>query len=327
MFYRCQKQLYKWNSNKIKRKFFQNNLQKYFCNVTNLNVPPPVKEESSLKDEKIKTSLKFKFNYGVVKLPHFSKRDKGGEDAYAVHDGMLCVADGVGGWNESGIDPSKYSNELCENVKKEFIRHGHRYYGQLKNIFAEACSKTLSIGSCTFVMCSLDLEKDYLHTLNLGDSGYMLIRGIKENALNPNPVVQNLIKNEEVECFKILYRSEEQQHSFNFPYQVGTHGDSPYDATTNVHEIKENDIIVLATDGLWDNMFENQILQIIKPYYEHSDTLTNLNSIAKRIAENCEKISNNTRYKSPFSQRSGGLYIGGKPDDITVIVAQIVKCV
>ena len=44
-----------------------------------------------------KTKINYIFNSGVVKIPHDSKKDKGGEDAYAVHDGMICVADGVGG--------------------------------------------------------------------------------------------------------------------------------------------------------------------------------------------------------------------------------------
>ena len=27
---------------------------------------------------------------------------------------VLAVADGVGGWNEVGVDPAKYSRELCQ---------------------------------------------------------------------------------------------------------------------------------------------------------------------------------------------------------------------
>jgi protein phosphatase PTC7 len=325
MITRSYKQLYKWNAFNNNSKNFFKKMSKNFCSL-NTTVPPlpPVNNENN-ETPKIQTKLKYKFNYGVVKLPHHSKRDKGGEDAYAVHDGMLCVADGVGGWNESGVDPSKYSNELCANVYNEFLRHGHKYFSQLKNIFAEACAKTFSIGSCTFVMCTLDLEKEYIHTLNLGDSGYMLIRGHKEKISNSNKTLQKIIKNEKVECLEILHKSEEQQHSFNFPFQVGTEGDSPYDSHINTHQIRENDIIILATDGLWDNLFENQILQILQPYYENSQVLRDLNSIAAKMAEICEKFSENQRYKSPFSVRSGGLYLGGKPDDITIIIAQVVR--
>jgi protein phosphatase PTC7 len=325
MITRSYKLLYKCNSLKKNSNSFIKKLSKNFCSINPTAPALPPENPDKLQPIKIQTKLKYKFNYGVVKLPHSSKRDKGGEDAYAVHDGMLCVADGVGGWNESGVDPSKYSNELCRNVYSEFLRHGHKYYSQLKSIFAEACAKTFSVGSCTFVMCTLDLEKDYIHTLNLGDSGYMLIRGHQEKITHSNKALQKIIKNEKVESLEILHKSEEQQHSFNFPFQVGTEGDSPYDSHINTHLIKENDIIVLATDGLWDNLYENQILQILQPYYENSEVLRDINSIAAKIAEICERFSINQKYKSPFSARSGGLYLGGKPDDITIIVAQIVK--
>jgi len=38
-----------------------------------------------------------------------------------------------------------------------------------------------------------------------------------------------------------------------------------------------------------------------------------------------EKHSHNQNYKSPFSVKSKGLYLGGKADDITIIVSQIIK--
>lgn len=46
--------------------------------------------------------------------PHYAKRYKGGEDAACQSDHMLCVADGVGGWAESGVDPAIYSKRLCD---------------------------------------------------------------------------------------------------------------------------------------------------------------------------------------------------------------------
>lgn len=39
-----------------------------------------------------------RFNHGVYMIPHFEKRDKGGEDAYVSKDDLIVVADGVGGW-------------------------------------------------------------------------------------------------------------------------------------------------------------------------------------------------------------------------------------
>ena len=188
-------------------------------------------------------SESYKFNVGVVKIPHYSKKDKGGEDAFAVTDQLICVADGVGGWNEQGVDPAKYSKELTENIVIEYNKNFNKFFSSPKKIFIDAARKTTSIGSSTFCMCSIDKEKRYLHTVNLGDSGYMILRE-KEN----DGALNNL------SSLELLYKSEEQTHQFNFPFQCGTYGDDPETSVTNVHEFMENDIIVLATDGLWRNM-------------------------------------------------------------------------
>ena len=54
-----------------------------------------------------------KFNAGLHLRPHALKKHKGGEDAACLNDTMLGVADGVGGWAESGVDPANYSRRLC----------------------------------------------------------------------------------------------------------------------------------------------------------------------------------------------------------------------
>ena len=271
------------------------------------------------------TPIKYKFNIGVVKIPHFSKKEKGGEDAFESHEGMICVADGVGGWNDVGVDPSKYSKELCKNIKSVYLKNANKYFSQPIKMFIEAAELTRATGSATFCMCVLDLEKNYMHTVNLGDSGYMLLRSTEKLINNPNPVLQSLKAGDKVSPLGMVFKSQEQQRSFNFPLQVGTHGDSPQEAKTNVHEIQENDIIVLGTDGLWDNLFEDHIIQIIKPFFEISNRIQSLSTVAEMIGETAERYSLDQRYKSPFSVKSNGLYLGGKPDDITIIVAQVVK--
>jgi protein phosphatase PTC7 len=54
------------------------------------------------------------FEFGAKVIPHPAKTEKGGEDAYWANDKLLAVADGVGGWNRKGIDPSLYSRELTK---------------------------------------------------------------------------------------------------------------------------------------------------------------------------------------------------------------------
>ena len=60
----------------------------------------------------LKSGVNF-FNYANRIIPHPDKIQKGGEDAIYSDEKILVVADGVGGWNDVGIDPGLYSDELC----------------------------------------------------------------------------------------------------------------------------------------------------------------------------------------------------------------------
>ena len=42
-------------------------------------------------------------------IPHVDKRYKGGEDACYADEKLLVVLDGVGGWNDVGVDPALFS--------------------------------------------------------------------------------------------------------------------------------------------------------------------------------------------------------------------------
>ena len=77
---------------------------------------------------------------------------------------------------------------------------------------------------------NIENDEDVLYTSLIGDSGYRLFRPT----------------NKELE---IVFCSEEHTRDFNFPYQIGSEGDPPEIALENKHEIKENDILVVGTDG------------------------------------------------------------------------------
>jgi hypothetical protein len=48
-------------------------------------------------------------------VPHPAKVDRGGEDAFFVlGSSAIGVADGVGGWCRSGVDPGEYSRRLMQ---------------------------------------------------------------------------------------------------------------------------------------------------------------------------------------------------------------------
>lgn len=67
-------------------------------------------------------------------IPHPEKAHRGGEDAYFNSSSMLVVADGVGGWNNHGIDPSKYSRFLCTAYISCNIEHKNTFSKIQSNI-------------------------------------------------------------------------------------------------------------------------------------------------------------------------------------------------
>lgn len=55
-----------------------------------------------------------------------------------------------------------------------------------------------------------------------------------------------------------MYQFKEQQHQFNFPFQLtrkGHGGDDPYQSICEDFITEENDIVVVGSDGLFDNVF------------------------------------------------------------------------
>jgi hypothetical protein len=82
-----------------------------------------------------------------------------------------------------------------------------------------------------------------------------------------------------VKDIDILFKTSCSQHQFNTPFQIGSLGldqipdDSPlmnikFDnprnaAISHISGIKENDIVLLASDGLLDNLFMHEIAEIL----------------------------------------------------------------
>jgi protein phosphatase PTC7 len=87
---------------------------------------------------------------------------------------LIVVADGVGGWEQHGIDSGKFSKQLVKDIKKN---NDENAYKQLKQILIESVKSNKNIGSSTVVMAKFDnIRENILKTTNLGDSGYLILR-------------------------------------------------------------------------------------------------------------------------------------------------------
>lgn len=244
-----------------------------------------------------------RLSVGVSSIPHPAKVAKGGEDAHFLSDDMkiIGVADGVGGWADIGVDPALYSRSLMEGAK--LTVESPLSSRDPVDIMSEAYQYSTYVqGSST--CCILTLDGIHITAANLGDSGFMVIRGLE-----------------------IIFRTKEQQHSFNFPYQIGTgSADKPQHSQRLNVEVQPGDLVIVGTDGLWDNLFDDDIIAVVAN--APSDPAT----IAQHIARQAHLVANDKDIISPFSKsaRSNGypLATGGKLDDITVLVGRVVlSCV
>ncbi|XP_062870316.1 protein phosphatase PTC7 homolog [Trichomycterus rosablanca] len=229
---------------------------------------------------------------------------------------VLGVADGVGGWRDYGVDPSQFSETLmrtCEWLVKEGRFTPSNPVGILTSAYYELLqNKVPLLGSSTACIVVLDRTKHQIHTCNLGDSGFLVVRG-----------------------GEVVHRSDEQQHYFNTPFQLSivpaeaegaVLSDSPEMADRSSFDVQLGDIILTATDGLFDNMPDYMILQELKKL--KNANYDSVQQTARSIAEQAHELAYDPNYMSPFAQFAcdNGLNVrGGKPDDITVLLSIVAE--
>jgi len=229
-------------------------------------------------------------------IPHPQKAQKGGEDAHFISPIAMGVADGVGGWAEVGIDPALYAQKLMESAKQAIEEKN--FYEPLQILQDAYDTASIVTGSST--ACIVVIQENSLKAVNLGDSGFLVVRN-----------------NE------IYFKSKEQQHSFNFPFQLGTGStDTPEHAELFELDVEENDIVILGSDGLFDNLFPEEILDVC-----NENTEADSKTLAELIAKAASEASVDSRL-SPFAKGAkevGWNYCGGKVDDISVVVGKVKK--
>jgi len=244
------------------------------------------------------------------------------------------VADGVGGWRRRGIDPSAFSRSLMDQVAEasspaisSSITHagGIPKANPALEIMRTAFNGLITayirgeeepFGSSTICVAALDKRSGWLDLANLGDSSAVLFRDGKVH-------VEMLRK----------------QKRFNQPLQLtlDPSGEAKGNllAADHLHvQVQDGDCLLVATDGLWDNLFMDQIVKRLHRHTlndsETNDGLVNENGLAMDLADSARIISLRPfeANVTPFaveSKKAGEFHAGGKPDDITVIVARLYR--
>ncbi|KAG5684527.1 hypothetical protein PVAND_013755 [Polypedilum vanderplanki] len=247
------------------------------------------------------------------------KIGKFGDDAWFTSSNsqadVIGVADGVGGWTRYGIDAGEFSSFLMRTCER-LVQNNNFNPNQPVNLLSSSYKELLDhkkpiLGSSTACVLILNRETGLLHTANIGDSGFMVVRH-----------------------GEIVHRSEEQQHYFNTPFQLSLPppgnanrvlSDSPESADTYSFPVKDGDVILVATDGVFDNVPKDLLLETLKGVEGEKDAVK-LQMTANSIALMARSLSFDSNFMSPFAinARKNNIHtIGGKPDDITVVLATV----
>jgi len=293
------------------------------------------------------------------------KRAKSGQDAFffsQVGDTdttAFGVADGVGGWVESGLDPADFSHGLCEYMACAARSWPHGFNTtslhpkDLMQVAYDEVTEDTSIEGGGSTACLAVAEPNgNVEVANLGDSGFMHL------GLNA-----------------VRHFTQPQTHAFNTPYQLSKTpqrmlvqmavfggpsalSDLPKESSVTHHKARHGDVLVFATDGVWDNLSPQDALGIVSrhmvdlgAWVEKDGTLEVGHDLAKlvqadatrkadksslqakvafAIAKEAKETGLNTRRDGPFAKEvqkyyPGENWHGGKPDDIAVVIAVVLE--
>ncbi|NWH82702.1 PPTC7 phosphatase, partial [Piaya cayana] len=202
------------------------------------------------------------------------------------------VADGVGGWRDYGVDPSQFSGTLmrtCERLVKEGRFVPSNPVGILTAGYCELLqNKVPLLGSSTACIVVLDRTSHRLHTANLGDSGFLVVRG-----------------------GEVVHRSDEQQHYFNTPFQLSIAPPEAEGVVLSDSKKRKNPTFgrtpgwearVLGKDNLFTEIscFRGRIVLVSSP--KNNSNYESIQQTARSIAEQAHELAYDPTYMSPFAQ-------------------------
>eukprot|EP00429_Kryptoperidinium_foliaceum_P041780 CAMPEP_0176105406 /NCGR_PEP_ID=MMETSP0120_2-20121206/52895_1 /TAXON_ID=160619 /ORGANISM="Kryptoperidinium foliaceum, Strain CCMP 1326" /LENGTH=391 /DNA_ID=CAMNT_0017439523 /DNA_START=65 /DNA_END=1240 /DNA_ORIENTATION=+ len=285
---------------------------------------------------------------GAFQVPHPEKVEYGGEDSFFIScDGLaLGVADGVGEWGwRFGLNPRDFAMELMEGTMRsaedQFCSDTDAPVAErARQALSAGFNDVKSFGAATALVVTLNAASGELGVANLGDSGLRLLR--------PTPTSGGT-------SLHVVERTEEQQHEFNLPFQlskvpkakdfpklraegksaliqaVKAHGaaksDAPSDAAMYTFGVEAGDVLVLGSDGLFDNLGDDEICAISQEAIAVAGHgAIDTQELARVLAVAAARRSTDKEAETPFclqAARAGMEYRGGKVDDITVVVAVV----
>mmetsp|Transcript_36701 Transcript_36701/g.84454 ORF Transcript_36701/g.84454 Transcript_36701/m.84454 type:complete len:553 (+) Transcript_36701:66-1724(+) len=297
-------------------------------------------------------------------IPHPEKGTDGADSFYidAVSNSM-GVADGVGEWEwRFKCSARAFADELMEGSKQaaRVVATTDGSIGKVAvDMLQQGHDSTRAFGAATALVAKLGGQNNKsLGVACLGDASMLHLRR--------EQVGQQV-------AYRCLARTKEQQHSFNCPFQLSrlpvpddfprlvkegkgalvraverslhlkAKQDQPEDAEWYVYHVQQGDLIVMGTDGLFDNLYDQEICQLadcaVTPFEVRglasekpgTDGQRCEEELASRLASALAKAacirSQSSNGKTPFGDHArqvGMHHMGGKMDDITCLCSWVV---
>ncbi len=245
------------------------------------------------------TPKPIQINIGSHILPHPAKVRWGGEDATFIKGRTFGVFDGVSGAEKLDGVPL-YSRTLANEMKKQCGVGGETVLDMTKYLTnAASYADGAATGASTAVVASIG-EDGFLQALNVGDSCCMVIRDGKVTA-----------------------KTREISHYWECPYQLSEDSpDQPKDGTKLNVELVSGDLVIMGSDGIFDNLDDDSLLDLVAKSPSIKPT-----PFAKKICDVSRRASLDKNSPTPYSKqanrRGDADYkdgLGGKLDDVSCIV-------
>uniref|UniRef100_N1R3Y6 Protein phosphatase n=1 Tax=Aegilops tauschii TaxID=37682 RepID=N1R3Y6_AEGTA len=195
------------------------------------------------------------------------------------------------------INAGLYARELMDGCKKVIAESEGGSELSPEQVLSKAAAEARSPGSSTVLVAHFDGQ--LLHVSNIGDSGFLVIRNGEVHA-----------------------KSKPMVYGFNFPHQIEK-GVDPLTLVENYTiDIEEGDVIIAATDGLFDNVYEQEAAAMISKSLQADLKPAEM---AEHLAARAHEVGRSGAGRSPFSDSAvaaGYLgFSGGKLDDTAVVVS------
>jgi len=281
------------------------------------------------------------FHARAYQETHPQKLTKGQKDADATlcSPMLVAVADGVSQIEEFGIDASELPNELLHAVEElaaQQLLPGHEteeYAGPI-TLVKEAYEATESMGSTTVLTAIMDNSTKIhgkLHPMiavcSIGDCEILILRRATDGRLQPvfHTEMQRIDGNAQ-QPLQIARVDETVDPDFDDSIAVEV-----IERGSAVHCVSafQGDIVVAGSDGVFDNLFIDEIVDLCDTMFPSSAAGTKFRPasahLLEEIARNIVKMSHNKTRAANGKFQQTPIGLGGKVDDTSCLVAQVLE--